>query len=197
MIDSDHIRFSNLHVHYALSFIDIVGSTVLVSKLSGREADLLYTTFLNDLAKIITANGGVIIKTIGDGMIYYFPKTDFGVLEDFEQVLHVGLEVLHERGNINKILAKNNLPEIDYRVSASFGPVSVIEDDDDVIDDLFGTTVNTCAKMNKLAAPNTMIIGSALHQKVEKTKKFTMHEHEKLVLDDHLSYMTYIVDREN
>ena len=46
---SDHIIFSDIHVHYAISFIDIENSTALVSHFSGREVDLFYSIFLNEI----------------------------------------------------------------------------------------------------------------------------------------------------
>ncbi len=190
---SDHIYFSHLHVYYAITFVDVVNSTSIVAKLPGREADLLYMTFLNTLSDIIVKGGGTIIKTVGDGVIYYFPKTDFGVLADYEQVLHVGMDILRAHKEINAKLSELGLPGIDYRLSSSFGPVSIIENQDNEVDDLFGTTVNTCAKMNKLAEPNSLIIGSVLYEKVKDTKLFDIKEHKQFVLDEHLSYMTYIV----
>lgn len=194
MIHSDHIFFSNLHVHYAITFVDVVGSTSIVSKLAGREADVLYMTFLNNISDIIVHGGGSIIKTVGDGIMYYFPKTDFGALADYETVLRVGLDVLHARRDINDRLKELELPTIDYRLSASFGPVSIIENEENDVDDLFGTTVNTCAKMNKLAAPNSLIIGSVLYEKVKATDLFKITPHKQFTLDEHLSYMTYLVE---
>jgi|JI10StandDraft_1071094.scaffolds.fasta_scaffold272206_3 adenylate cyclase len=193
MIHSDHIFFSNLHVHYAITFVDVVGSTSIVAKLPGREADVLYMTFLNSISDIIVRGGGSIIKTVGDGIMYYFPKTDFGVLADYEAVLRVGLDVIHAHREINDHLHNLELPTIDYRLSASFGPVSIIENDENDVDDLFGTTVNTCAKMNKLAEPNSLIIGSVLYEKVKDTKLFKITQHKQFTLDEHLSYMTYLV----
>jgi class 3 adenylate cyclase len=190
---SDHIIFSDLHVHYAICFIDMIGSTTIVSKLSGREADSLYMTFLNILAGIIESNEGKVVKTFGDGIFYYFPKTDFGSLADFENVIATNFKVIHAHDEINSALSKLNLPTIDYRVSASFGPVSIVENENFDVEDLFGSTVNTCSKMNHLAHPNSLIIGSALHDKLIDTKKFTFNPEKMFQVSDQLSYMTYSV----
>ncbi len=192
--NSDHIIFSDIHVHYAVCFIDMVDSTSIVSKLSGREADSLYMTFLNILAGVIEKSGGKIIKTFGDGIFYYFPKTDFGSLEDFENVIDASFNIINARPVISDKLKELNLPEVDYRVSASFGPVSVVENEDNNIEDLFGSTVNTCSKMNRLAPPNSLIIGSALRDKLKDSKKYKFNPIQMFTVNEKLSYMTYGVE---
>ena len=193
-MQSDHISFSPLHTHYAVSFIDIVGSTGIIAELSASEGDVLYMTFLNSISDIITKGGGEIIKTMGDGIMYYFPQTENGELKEYERVLRIALDVLFAHTDINASLHERGLPPIDYRVSSSFGAVSIIESDAKKVNDLFGTTVNTCAKMNKLAAPNSCIIGSALYGKVKDSVLFTIHPYKEFVIDNHLSYMTYVVE---
>lgn len=190
---SDHITFSDLHVHYAVCFIDMIDSTTIVSKLSGREADSLYMTFLNILANVVIENEGKIVKTFGDGIFYYFPKTDFGSLEDFEKVMDASLKIIAAHPLIAQKLTELGLPEVDYRVSASFGPVSIVENEDSSVGDLFGSTINTCSKMNKLAQPNSIIIGSALREKLKNSEKYTFTPVEKFAVNDQLSYMTYSV----
>jgi class 3 adenylate cyclase len=172
----------------------MVDSTSIVSKLSGREADSLYMTFLNILAGVIEKSGGKIIKTFGDGIFYYFPKTDFGSLEDFENVIDASFNIINARPVISDKLKELNLPEVDYRVSASFGPVSVVENEDNNIEDLFGSTVNTCSKMNRLASPNSLIIGSALRDKLKDSKKYKFNPIQMFTVNEKLSYMTYGVE---
>jgi len=192
---SDHITFSALHVHYAVCFLDMIDSTAIVSQLSGRKADELYMTFLNMLAEIIDAHDGKVLKTYGDGIFYYFPKTDFGSLADFENVIATNMKIIEARDAINYTLHEHGLPEVNYRISASFGPVSIVEDEDNDIDDLFGTTVNTCSKMNRLAHPNSIIIGSALREKLKDSKMYSFQEQEMFSVHDAFSYMTYSVKK--
>lgn len=190
----DHIIFSDLHVHYAIGFIDMANSTIIVSKLSGREADSLYMIFLNILAKIIESNGGKIVKTFGDGVFFYFPKTDFGTLADFENVISTNIKILKARTDINKKLEELGLPEVDYRISASFGPVSIVEGKENDVEDIFGSTVNTCAKMNRLAEKNSMIVGSALKEKLEESKKYKFTPLKTISVNDNITFMSYSVD---
>ena len=43
---------------------------------------------------------------------------------------------------------------------------AVLWDLDGTIIDLFGSVINTCTKMNKMASPNTCIAGEVLHEKL-------------------------------
>jgi class 3 adenylate cyclase len=60
------------------------------------------------------------------------------------------------------------LPDLSYRISADYGRVEVATSLTSATEDLFGPTVNLCAKINSKAEPNTMVIGSNLYQ-VTKT----------------------------
>ena len=64
---------------------------------------------------------------------------------------------------VNAALAKASLPAISFRVSLSYGPVSAMLGERGEISDLFGATVTTCAKINRLADENTCVVGEALH----------------------------------
>ena len=46
-----------------------------------------------------------------------------------------------------------------YRISADYGKVQVAKSYISDMDDLFGTPVNLCAKINRYAEPNSMVIG--------------------------------------
>jgi class 3 adenylate cyclase len=78
------------------------------------------------------------------------------------------------------------LPELSYRISATFGPVRVAIIATSAIDDIFGSTVNICSKINSLAKPNTMVIGQQLYEKVKGIKGYAF---EKIA--------SYSVDAEN
>jgi len=59
-------------------------------------------------------------------------------------------------------LAEEGLPSIQYRVSADYGKVEIAKTRSSQDYDLFGSTVNLCAKINKLSAPDTVLIGGDL-----------------------------------
>lgn len=187
------VTFSDRHTHFAISFVDIVHSTDLVANLTGKKSDFLYATFLNTLARVVQQHGAVVVKNLGDGMLYYFPDSDFGNQETFERVIGCGMAVIAARDQMNHILSGEGIEAINYRVSASYGPVSVAENREGQVADLFGSTVNTCVKMNKLANPGSMIIGEGLYGEIKHTANYEFTPHKELVLDPHLSFTTYLV----
>jgi class 3 adenylate cyclase len=65
---------------------------------------------------------------------------------------------------INAKLHSENLPSVSYRISADYGRVEVATSSSSKSEDLFGSTMNTCAKINSMAEPNGIVIGGDLYQ---------------------------------
>lgn len=194
LMDKPHapmITFSDRHTHFIITFVDIVSSTEVTAALSGKKSDFLYATFLNTLARVVEEYDAVVVKNMGDGLLYYFPESDFGDSEIFDKSIRCARAVLAAQASINTALAFEDIEPIQYRVSLSYGPVSIAEGEDGAIKDIFGSTVNTCAKMNKLARPQSIIIGEALHQELEKYAEYVFIEQEPLVISDALILKTY------
>jgi class 3 adenylate cyclase len=59
------------------------------------------------------------------------------------------------------------LPPIQYRISADYGEVSVARSASSQSEDLFGSAMNICAKINSKAKPNGLVIGEALFEIVK------------------------------
>jgi class 3 adenylate cyclase len=68
-----------------------------------------------------------------------------------------------------KLQKEEGLPNLSYRISADYGRVEIAKSLTSISEDLFGPTVNLCAKINSRAEPNGMVIGNNLYQ-VTKTK---------------------------
>lgn len=163
---SEPIIFSKFHSAFVVSMLDIVHSTEITMPLAGESVDDFYTIFLEETAIILRSHGATVIKNIGDGMLFYFPKTASVETEAFAEVTVCAKALLAGREKINAKLAAEQLPQIDFRVSFSFGAVSAMISQDGTIIDLFGSVINTCTKMNKMASPNTCIAGEVLHEKL-------------------------------
>jgi two-component system, OmpR family, response regulator ChvI len=65
---------------------------------------------------------------------------------------------------INSKLKSENLPSVSYRISADYGRVEVATSVSSKGEDLFGSTMNICAKINLMAEPNGVVIGGDLYQ---------------------------------
>jgi len=180
------LQFSQYSSNYCVCFVDIVGSTKLTSKLTDLQTSKFYSIFLNTLATVITQNGGVVVKNIGDALLYYFPKTDTTEIGPFEEMLKCNMRVIETRDKINSLLKSEDLPELSYRTSATYGPVRVAIIATSSVDDIFGATVNTCSKINSFAKPNTLVIGGVLYSKVKGIKQY-----------DFTKISSYKIDAEN
>ena len=82
----------------------------------------------------------------------------------FSDVLECGLTMIAVRSVISAKLA-GIVPSVSYRVSADYGRVEIARSaGNPERDDLFGSTVNLCTKINSKASPNEMVIGGDLFQ---------------------------------
>jgi two-component system response regulator ChvI len=111
-----------------------------------------------------------IIKNTGDCLITYFPKTSDSTNKSaFKDVIECGLTMIEASPIINAKLKQEGLLSISYRISADYGAVEVARSVTSQNYDLFGSTVNLCAKINSKAPPNGMVIGGDLYQIVKKS----------------------------
>ncbi len=165
-----------------VSVIDIIGSTGIVSTI-GRSKDIrtFYGIFLNKISNTLKKYRANIIKTVGDGIISYFPDTiDITNMRAFENVLECCFAQIEDRFAINSMLTDQRLPTITYRVSVDFGKVERTRFDGFDSEDLFGSTINVCSKMNLYAQPNGIVVGNDLYRIIRSFKQlddgYTFHE---------------------
>lgn len=164
-VKTKEITFSNKSESYCICFIDIIGSSHITSSLqTSRKLRSFYTVFINEIAAIIKNYGGKILKTVGDGIIFFFPETcNIENKESFKDALQCLLNMLSSRDEINDKLHRAILLTISYRISADYGKLEVAESGEvNSSYDLFGPTLNFCNKINKKAPPNGIAIGADL-----------------------------------
>ncbi len=173
---NNQITFINYTHQYCICIIDIVDSTKITQQLlaDSNKIRSYYSIFLNTMASIINNYNGKVIKNAGDCLIYYFPKTvDIDTNKDvFQDVLDCGLAMIDANIDLNNILKKNDLPSINYRISANYGKVEMAASLNSHSVDLFGPTINICSKINHLALPNEMVIYKDLYYAINKTSFF-------------------------
>jgi two-component system response regulator ChvI len=160
------VSFTNNSENYCVTVVDIVGSTSIVSAISSSEKTRkFYSIFINAMANILRKYDARVIKTVGDGIISFFPKTKDTInTSAFKDVLECCFSQIAESPNINKMLQEEKLPSIGYRISADYGRVEIATSGSLDIDDLFGSTVNFCSKINVRASWNGIVIGSDLYR---------------------------------
>jgi two-component system, OmpR family, response regulator ChvI len=177
-IKKSEVVFSNKSECYCISIIDIVGSTQITSKLyNSGKIKKFYTVFINEIADIVNHHDGKILKTVGDGIIFFFPQTStIENIDGFKQALECLLKMVSSRDIINAKLHNELLPDISYRISADYGKLEIaMSGEISSSYDLFGPTINFCAKINKKAPPNGIAIGADLWRIVNSFPRFGKH----------------------
>ena len=169
----DLISFSGRYSDYCVCFVDMVDPTKITAQLSKTKACMYYATFLNAMAKIVTDYGGNVVKNVGDSLLYYFSDENRKLKNYvFSEVLHCGLAMIESHNYVNELTAKENLPPVQYRISADYGIVMIANQANSKNKDIFGIPVNLCAKINHYAKPMSMVIGGDLFQIVKSYKPF-------------------------
>src|SRR5712691_13272442 len=146
-------------------FVDIVESTRITSSINNPEkVRKYYGIFLNTMAAIAKNFGAKVIKNVGDCLIFYYPKTsDSSNKSSFKDVIECCITMIEARDTINEKLHEEELPSLSYRISADYGRVEIARSTTSQSDDLFGHTMNMCAKINSRASPNGIVIGDGLY----------------------------------
>jgi two-component system, OmpR family, response regulator ChvI len=153
--------------YYCISFIKTVPPPEAIED---SEADRKYYSIVfNTISAIAKSFDAKIIKNVGDGLVWYFPRTSNSTDESaFNDVIECGLTIIAALPTINAKLLEENLPTVNYRISADYGKVEVAKSATSGVDDLFGSPMNLCAKINSLASVNRMVIGNNLYQFVRR-----------------------------
>jgi len=173
---TDMISFEHTYQNYFVGVVDVVNSTQNIAQLSRDNASTYYSVFLNTVGYVIQNNGGKIVKNIGDGILFYFPKYTTINAEHLDIPLDCGTKILRSRKMINDIFKKRKIPPIHYRISMDYGPLMMATSTVSSCRDIFGPTVNLCSKINHIAKPDQLVIGSDLFQIVKQSKKYIFDE---------------------
>jgi two-component system, OmpR family, response regulator ChvI len=175
LVVAEEISFTGSSQNCCVCFIDIVDSTriTILEIMDPQKIKRYYSTFINTMAALARDFDATVIKNTGDSVIFYFPKTtdsSNNTMSAFKNVFECGLTMISVNPIINvKLQKEEGLPNLSYRISADYGRVEIAKSLTSISEDLFGPTVNLCAKINSRAEPNGMVIGNNLYQ-VTKTK---------------------------
>jgi len=190
------VNFLEKSQNYCVCLVDIVNSTEISASLTQQKLSKYYEVFLNSMAQIVESFGGFVIKNIGDSLLYYFPySSDASKGYDFRNCLECGLKMIEEHDKINEILKKHKLPSLDYRISADYGEVSIMETNNSSTIDVFGTPVNICTKINHIADKNAIVIGSDLYRTVKKINDYEYNMVNSCSIGMKYMYPVYSVQR--
>jgi predicted ATPase/class 3 adenylate cyclase len=153
-------------------FCDLVGSTELSTCLDPEDLGLIIRGYQETCAEVIDRFDGYIAKFMGDGILVYFgyPKAHEN---EAERATLTGLGIIEALADFKPENAKDI--KLAVRVGIATGLVVVGE----IIGDgsaeemtVVGETPNIAARLQALAKPNTVVIGSATHDLIEAAFRF-------------------------
>ena len=164
------ISFLDRSMNCCVCFVDMVDSTKATAEMvsNRQKVGQYYSIFINTMAILAKNYGAKIVKNAGDALIFYFPDSSDPANEAaFKDILECFTTMILARDIINAKLHSEggNLPSVSYRISADYGKVEVATSTSSKgREDLFGSTMNICAKINSMAEPNGIVIGGDLYQ---------------------------------
>ncbi len=182
---------------YCVGIVDMVNSTKITAYLEHGKMCEYYRIYLNCMTEIVKEFGAVITKNIGDSLLYYFPDTcDAENNTSLKVALECSLAMMSSRADINKLMDEYGLPPVSYRISSDYGRLSIAKSLRSTCEDIFGPTVNMCAKINNVAMSNSAIVGGDLYQIAKQIKGYGFHPLIRFSVGMRLDYPIYSIYRQ-
>ncbi|MFY3741267.1 MAG: class 3 adenylate cyclase [Candidatus Nitrosomirales archaeon] len=176
--------------------VDIVNSSEKVKTLSDEVAGEYYQAFLENASDLIEHYGGYVLKNVGDCVIGFFPCSKY-YIENHDKAVLCGL-AMHDmiKDSLNPYFIERKLPSIECRISADFGAAKVIRissNGDYSAIDLFGSAMNSAAKISHYAKPGQMVVGENLLRKLINSTEFEFKLINRFGIRNN-SYAVYLVE---
>ncbi len=148
-------------------FGDLVGSTQLSEKLDPEDLQKLIDAYRVECSTAITRYGGEVARYFGDGVMAFF-GWPYAHEDDAARAIHAALEIV---SGVSKISGPVTLT---CRVGVCSGPVVVgeIGDSGTWSMDAVGETPNIAARLQTLAAANTVLISESTRRLVSAAFDF-------------------------
>jgi len=191
------LKFSQHTQNDCVGVIDMKDSTKISAKLSDEDVTKLYEIFLNFMAKIVRNYNGEVVKNIGDALMFRFPNTDLNDDLVMKNILECCLNMIESRGELKKQLEAEKMPELNYKISISYGSVKVAQSTTSTISDIFGPTVNRCFKINSLCPENSLIIDDNLYKTLKNFDEYTISQLSETEINKKYGYTIFQVKRMN
>lgn len=191
------LQFSDHSEKYCVCMVDIMNSTKITAKLSESETSEFYNLFLNSIAGIVRNFGGIVIKNIGDALLFYFPVMPSEEESTLKKCLDCCLTLGESHDDIAKKLENQKLPVFDYRISSTYGMVRIAKTSTSSINDIFGNTVNRCAKINRIAPANRLIIDEEFYDSAKIFDDYIFKKIDSDITAPEAGYSGYLVSRKN
>lgn len=159
-------------------YVDLVGSTTMTLEMPEEKIAIIISSFAQEMASVIRQHHGYVLKFVGDAVIGYFIAEGNGLLAADNAVNCAKSMISVIQKGINPILNQYDYPDLMVKIGVDFGQNIVVRygaDADNSHVDLMGPAMNIAAKIQNMAKPNQILVGSDVFQRLHPTsqKEFT------------------------
>ena len=146
-------------------FCDLVDSTALSSQLDPEDLRAVVRAYQETCAKVIARFDGHIAQYLGDGLLVYFGYP-LAHEDDAQRAVRAGLGMVEAVGQLNTRLAQEQGVQLAVRLGVHTGLVVVGEVGGGTRQEqlALGETPNLAARLQGIAAPNTLVVSAATFQ---------------------------------
>jgi class 3 adenylate cyclase len=146
-------------------FCDLVDSTLLASQLDPEDLREVVRAYQEACAKVIARYEGHIAQYLGDGLLVYFGYP-LAHEDDAQRAVRAGLGIVEAMGPLNTRLTQERGVHLSVRLGIHTGLVVVGEVGSGTRQEqlALGETPNLAARLQGIAAPNTVVISAATFQ---------------------------------
>ncbi len=150
-------------------FCDLVGSTALSTRLDPEDLRDVLQAYQQACGEVVENFEGHVARYIGDGILVYFgfPQAHE---DDAQRAVHTALGILAGLGPLNQRLAEEHGVELGIRIGIHTGLVVVGEMGGDELretDVIVGETPNIAARLQDLAAANSVVVSASTRHLIE------------------------------
>ena len=146
-------------------FCDLVNSTPLASQFDPEEWREVVRAYYETCEKVIARFDGHVANYLGDGLLVYFgfPRAHE---DDAQRAVRAGLGIIEAVRQLNAVISERHGVSLAVRLGCHTGLVVIGElmrgtGHDDMV---LGDTPNIAARLQGVAAPDTLVIGALTYQ---------------------------------
>jgi class 3 adenylate cyclase len=160
-------------------YVDLVGSTTMALEMPSEKIAIIISSFAQEMAAVIRQHHGYVLKFVGDAVIGYFVAEGNSLLTADNAVnCAKSMNTVIQKG-INPILNQYDYPDLMVKIGVDFGQNIVVRygaDETNSHVDLMGPAMNIAAKIQNMAKPNQILIGSDVSKRLHPNSQKEFQE---------------------
>jgi class 3 adenylate cyclase len=158
------------HRQLTVLFCDLVDSTMLASQLDPEEWRGVVRAYQGTCTKVIACYEGHIAQYLGDGLLVYFSCL-LAHEDDAQRAVRAGLGMMEAIAQLSARLEREWGVQLAVRLGIHTGLVVGDVGGGTRLEQLaLGETPNVAARLQGIAAPNTLVISGATHSTPERLR---------------------------